>query len=422
MSLLKRADHTAAPASLALSVLIWVLVSGHPARGDVFHLKGGGKLEGEVLEELGDAYRVRAPDGIHLVHKGDILKIEKAPSPWEQYEKKRKRCSNTADGHYQLAEWCEKHGLIEERVEHLKQVLQLNPDHVAARRALGFVKKDGAWVKQQATTAPSREELEEQQRAGKEDKIVRKLISKWFVKVNGIYRGGLASGDGRSKTFRRGREQILAIRDPLALPALTGVLSAGNTAARRVLVESLSQFDGDEATMNLLVVILLDPSAEIRKLAALELARRGDPRVVERLREALGSDEEFILRNAAAALGILKARVAVESLVSVLSAETQQEVLVSLPVMLDRIYLVFVSPVRCHAGNRFLLYVPNGIGVLGPNTMIGTETGYEVHTVSVYRTEVQEALIAITGQNFGFDAQAWLKWWRTQPTQTQPSS
>jgi hypothetical protein len=35
---------------------------------------------------------------------------------------------------------------------------------------------------------------------------------------------------------------------------------------------------------------------------------------------------------------------------------------------------------------------------------------YEYQVISIHRTEVQEALIEITGQNLGFDAGAWLKW------------
>ena len=34
--------------------------------------------------------------------------------------------------------------------------------------------------------------------------------------------------------------------------------------------------------------------------------------------------------------------------------------------------------------------------------------------VDVYRTEVQEALISITGRNFGFDRNAWMEWWQEQ--------
>jgi hypothetical protein len=169
----------------------------------------------------------------------------------------------------------------------------------------------------------------------------------------------------------------------------------------------------------IVVVALLDPASEIRNQAATELLRRNDERVVERLRGALGSNEEFILRNAAAALGVLKASSAVEDLIAVLSTEEQRSVYVSRPVMLDTVWGCFARSARYQHGNRTFRYRPNRIGVLAPNTLIGTEGSYEEQTVSVYRTEVQEALIAITGQNFGFDRDAWMTWWRAQPRKAQ---
>ncbi|HVP11803.1 MAG TPA: HEAT repeat domain-containing protein [Phycisphaerae bacterium] len=385
------------------------------ARGDIFHMKGGDKIEVEILEEVGEVYRVRTSIGVVDIDKAEVVRIEKAPSPWKVYEEKNKECPNTAAGHYALAEWCDGHGLSSERVEHLKTVIKLDPEHVAARRDLGYVKKDGAWVKERTTSAPGSEDREAKRRANEEERVVRELVSGWLLQVKGIYQGSLQGGDPQSAKFRRGREQILAIRDPFAVPAITSVLSTGNVAARRVMVEALAQFDEDEATMNLLVVTLLDPAADVRKQAAVELVRRKDERVVERLREALRSNEEFILRNAATALGVFKARSAIEDLVAVLSTEELRQVYVTRPVMVDNVWLAFGGPGRYRHGGRMLSYRPRSIGVLAPaNTMIGTEGAYEVQSVSIYRTEVQEALIAITGQNFGFDRDAWLTWWRDQ--------
>jgi hypothetical protein len=43
---------------------------------------------------------------------------------------------------------------------------------------------------------------------------------------------------------------------------------------------------------------------------------------------------------------------------------------------------------------------------------MGTICFSQYSTIDVYRTEVQEALIAITGENLGFDRGAWLEWLR----------
>jgi hypothetical protein len=39
---------------------------------------------------------------------------------------------------------------------------------------------------------------------------------------------------------------------------------------------------------------------------------------------------------------------------------------------------------------------------------------YQLRSVTVFRTEVMEALKRITGQNFGFDAVAWRRWYEEQ--------
>jgi hypothetical protein len=417
--------------------LAWAAGAG-AARADVFHLKGGDKIEGEVVEDLGEAYRVRTLMGVVDIEKERIVEREEGPSPWRLYKEKRRRCSDTAEGHYRMAQWCRKHGLRAEEKEHLERAIGLDPDHEAARQALGYVRETSKsqnvktskrqnakrggqghgpgvrWVKPRSPQAPTEAEKEARRAAREEERLLRKLITEWFVKIKAIYRGRMAKQKGgmQSEKFRKARAQLLAIRDPLALPAMTGVLSTGSVAARRVLVEMLSEFDEDEATMNLVVMTLLDPSAEIRRLAAIELIGRRDDRVVTHLRGALGSEAEHVLRNAAVALGVLKAREAVGDLVSVLSIKTRRTVRVSQPVYLDSIRATFGGGYRHLYRDRLLYYRPGAIGVLGPGSMVGTATRYERRTVLVHRTEVQEALIAITGQNFGFDAAAWLQWWR----------
>jgi hypothetical protein len=406
---------------LTALVLLLLCSPAQPARADIFYLRNGDKIDGEVVKEKRDSFRVRTVSGVVSIKKANIERVEKAPSPWERYDKKRGETADTADGHYELAEWCGKQGLDPEHRAHLKIAIAIDPNHAAARQALGYVLKDGSWIKARSTSAPSREALNAERKAKEEEQLVQKLVAQWFVKIKAIHRGNLANREPQSKDYRRGRDLVLRIDDPLAIPALTGVLSTGDIAARLLLVEALARFKEDEATMNLVVVALLDPAPEVRKQAAIELIPRKDDRVSRELREALTADEDIMVRNAASALGILKAPEAVEDLIRVLSFVERRPVEVTRAVMLDRVYIVFVRPSRHRHGSRAFLYVPNSIGVLGPDSLVGTESHLEMQTVAVYRTEVQEALIAITGQNFGFDGQAWQGWWRQQEGQNQPN-
>lgn len=392
--------------------LAFAAMNSRSARADIFHLKGAGQIEGQVLEDRGEVLRIRTTIGTVDIEKAQIIKQVPGLSPWERYDKEKKKYKSTAADQFRLAQWCAKNGLRSEQFDHLREAIKLDPQHAEARKALGFVKENGKWIKRSGRPPADPDHQAKKQAKAAGDQV-RKVVAEWFVQVQAIHRGRLeGENDPTSKRFRDGREQILAIREPLAIPAITSILSTGTEIVRRLMVESLAQFDEDEATMNLVVVTLLDPSSAIRKSAAVELVERKDPRIVDTLRDAVNSGEEPVLRNAATALGLLKARDAVEDLIGKLSFATKQSVLVSGPVYLDSIWHVFGRSSRYRCGGDFLWYEPACIGCLGPGTMLGTESWHEVHLVSVYRTEVQEALIQITGQNFGFDADAWRLWWR----------
>lgn len=402
-------------AKLPFTVLI-VFMLASAGRADIFTLVEGGKVEGDVIEEKDETLRVRTTFGIVDIEKDRIAKREASLTPWAEYDRQKAATPKTAAGYHALAQWCRKHGLPNEQRENLERVIKLDPNHKAARTALGYKKKDGKWARPQKRSAPklTPAEKEAQHRAREEDKAVRKIISEYFIKVRAIYRGRLAGDEvvAASEKFRDGRRQILEIDDPLAIPALTRILTEGNAATRSLLVEALSQFTVDEATMNLVVVALLDPAPPIRAAAAEALDKRKDDRIVAELRSALAGDEEFIIRHAATALGTLKAKAAVPDLISVLSVETVQPVRVCLPVFLDDIYDTWGGWSQYRCGSRVLWHQPQYIGVIGPTYPMGEVFYTEYQVVSIHRTEVQEALIAITGKNLGFDEAAWKAWWR----------
>ncbi|OWY73181.1 hypothetical protein B7486_02200 [cyanobacterium TDX16] len=401
--------------SLTIHIVAVLLLSAtRSLMADTFRLTEGGVIEGKVVEESEDTLKVQTTLGIFEIEKSRIAERTKSESPWERYEKERKNSPDTAEGHFELAQWCRRQGLYTEQKKHLERVIELDPEHKKARAALGEVKQDGKWVKRAkpSSRAPSPEELEAMRQAKRDEKIVRKAIAEWHVKIAAIHRGRLEGEGWHSERFRDGRRQIMDITDPLAIPAITKVLSQGNPAARRLMVDALGQFKEDESTMNLIVVTVLDPSVTIRQMASTELIPRKDERVIDELRGALADEDEFVLRNAAAALGALKAREAIGDLIPLLSTLEKQRVRVTLPVFLDSVYGTFGCARRYRCGGGTVFYRPQYIGVIGPAYPMGDLSYYEDQIVSVHRTEVQEALIAITGQNFGFDEGAWRQWAR----------
>lgn len=404
------------PLRLGVLLLCAALLSqARAARADILHLKHGGRIDGEVIAEDETNYQVRVIQGIVRVAKADVEKREDAPPPWVRYEEKRKATPETAKGQYELAQWCKDNRMSSKARLHLLAAIRIDPDFAPARRELGHVRRGGRWVEPPAKAKPNAKPRDPVELAAAEqDKLVRQAITSWFVRVRAI-RSRCFDKRGRDETstpFKDGRRQILAIKDPLALPALAGVLSGGMEPTRRLLVEALAQFQNDEATMNLLVVSLFDPNRDIRRAAAVELIGRKDNRLVQQLRDALQSEEEAVMRNAAVVLGVIRADDAVEDLIPLLETKHAAYVRVPRDIYLEDLYPVYATPLPVLISGHSHLYIPRYCAVLGPGTLVGTQWTTEYQLVSVYRTEVQEALIAITGKNFGFDANAWKQWWR----------
>ena len=260
------------------------------------------------------------------------------------------------------------------------------------------------------------EEREARKAAKEQEAEVRRRVAEWSVKIKAIERGRLSvkESDLKRPLFADGRGQILAIRDPFAIQPLAEVLSRGNVPTRLLLVEALSRFNEDEATMNLLALSLLDPAAGVRDAAASALTTRKDDRIAAALCHALSSEKEGTVRAAASALGRLKARASIPLLIDSLSTEIVSPIRLTDPLFFDYVMYLYGGPVGYGSGPLRVFYQPSRIGVMGSSRLVGTIDRYELAVVSVYRTEVQEALIAITGQNFGFDRAAWAAWWQRQ--------
>jgi len=126
--------------------------------GDVIHLADGRKIEGKVVGETEDAVWVEKRGGVRFkIPKEEIVEIEKKETEWERLEKEYRKRYEAAKGDaeklFELAEWARRKGMSRRARDLLKKVLRLAPEHKGARKALGYLKKDGKWVKR--SQAPS---------------------------------------------------------------------------------------------------------------------------------------------------------------------------------------------------------------------------------------------------------------------------
>ncbi len=382
------------------------------AVADVLHLKTGGQVEGRLVGTEDGYYRIRTTVGVVRLPVAVVERVEPGPTVFDEYDRRLARAGDTADAQVELAEWCGGAGLKAEARQHYERALALDPNHVAARRALGFARVGHLWVESRRPAARPAERAEgaRERPADEPQRLAAALQGQWERRLRAIRSGLLESVSERA--FQEGRARVLEIRDPLAVLPMTRVLSGGNLACRLLLVEALAGFEEDEATLNLAVLALTDPAAAVRDRAVRELVRRQDPRVVPHYREALRSGNEAVVRRAAYALGRLGAREAIPDLVQALTARGERWVEVPAETFTHRVPELFSRPTVVHLdGLTRVIWCPQvGIGAFGgsiDNTRVRRE-------VTVYRTEVLEALRHITGQRFGFDAADWLRWYEEQ--------
>lgn len=426
-----------------LAVLAGLLTGPRAGLGDVFHLKSGAVVEGKLLEKTEDHYRVRTLVGEVDIAIKTVERIEKAASVFDEYAQRVATLEETAAAHTELAKWCGEQELRRERREHLLRALELDADYAPARRGLGHVRIGDMWVDgRRVLERPETEDGEPEDEFENEQRILRAIRGQWRRRIGAIQRALLHSSIERLRAD--GREQILAIRDPHALLPLAEVLSRGRVSDRLLLIETLSGFDEQEASVTLAIAALMDRSERVREAAVGELVQRGDPHAVAQLREALRSSHDDVIKHAAYALGELKVGAAIPDLVQMLT--TRRKKWVEVPEYRHNPdwnwWTFFGSPatpaatgmqVRAiRSGNSVEVYPGVWMMVRGEGKVAGeagkiaryspavrawhrlgvdVETSWHLRTVTVYRTEVMEALKKITGKNFGFEAEEWWRWY-----------
>jgi len=129
-------------ASFFLSVL-----AGEALRADIVHLTNGGTLEGDVTYQ-DDRVVVTTKFGSVTVPREQVLRVEHVASPEERYQEKAKALGpDDAEGHYQLALWCQQQERLEEEaVKEAEAALAADPDHAGAHELLGHVRFRGRWL------------------------------------------------------------------------------------------------------------------------------------------------------------------------------------------------------------------------------------------------------------------------------------
>ncbi len=136
--------------ALAVLALLHTTAVLSPARGDVFLLRSGGRIEGELEnadQNPRTSYVIAVPGGGQITLAAAVVERVQTPRPeLAEYETMRRQSSDTVEGQMKLAEWCRDQGLKEQRKTALERVLVLDPEQLEARRLLGYRKVKDQWM------------------------------------------------------------------------------------------------------------------------------------------------------------------------------------------------------------------------------------------------------------------------------------
>ena len=247
---------------------------------------------------------------------------------------------------------------------------QSRQTHQEWMASLGYQRHSGGW-----RTAQEIEILDRNEKTNLAQK-------QWNKKLERL-RKELATGDASAAA-----EELAEITDPHAVPALTAALASDPLRRVRLLyVESLFRIGTPAARAALVAAAVDHPDHETRIDATDRLAKLDPQAAANALAAPLAGPDNPRINRAAAALGRLGVATVVPQLVRVL--ETRHVVTVG------------DGPPE---GSTTATFTPSG----GAGLSMGSSR--KQVAVPMKNEQVLQALVTLTGENFGWDLAAWRAW------------
>lgn len=389
------------------------------ARGEIFVLKSGGRMDAELLNPQrvgGQPYQIRTADGLTLaLAENAVSRVVVKSDLQREYDAKLPSVPNTVAGHWEMAEWCKEAGLSDERRRHLQAVIGIDPDHREARAMLGYIKpKDSSRWLTQNEFLQSRgyvfhkgawrlaQEIEIEVRNRERDAAIKKYQRE--------IRKHLEQIDIGSRYADGARRALAEIRDPLAATALADIVADTHQPreARLACLDILGRLPPGLVTAMFVNVAMDEKDDGIRDRCLDELIRGGAafaaPGFVRELNNKRNYKIEFNWRinRAAYCLERLGYKDATLELIDALVTEHQEVVQQQGPAPPGG------TPLSFSSGG------PNG-GMGGLN--VGGRPKVQKRTLD--NAGVQAALTRLyPGTNFQYDQDAWRRWYIEKFTTT----
>jgi len=403
------------------------------AHSDLIRLKSGGEVRGQIQRKAGTS--LKAPVTIVtltgsrlIVDRADIEFVTRRSLKIEEFETRFRAAPDTVEAQWALAEWCRQNLLRTQRQTVLKRVIELQPDHEAAHRALEHQWHDGKWFTRDAwmesqgyvkyrskyVTVQELELLKKTRQELVEEREWSKKIRLWHTWLNGR----------NQKRSAVALAELQQVDSPQAVSGLRrNFWEDKNPHVRSLYVQILSQIPGTSPVSALVEQSLHDPEYEIRYAALNGIADEHAAQARELFVRALRHDSNAVVCRAGIGLQRVGDQSVVLALIDAVVTRHRYRVRVpesnSISVNKDGTAATGTQalPVELQAAIRSGQF-PNGVVVQGtPEPVVRTRI---VQVVQDHRNEeVHTALRKLTGKNFGFDKRTWRLWWTAYKNGTE---
>jgi hypothetical protein len=385
---------------LAACFLASLLALAPPtAHGETFLLRSGGRVDADLLNPgrgPTEPYQLKTAKGLRLsLTPAQVTRVVVRTDVQKQYDAQLASLTNTAQAHWELAEWCKDAGLVSERKLHLQKVVELDTEHAQARAALGFGRVGDRWLTMDDVMTglgyvraggvwktPQQLELEVAARENElATKKLRREILMWIDQLGGSRaESALAS--------------LRAIRDPRAAPTLVELLEDTDRPrdVRLLALDILGRLPPGLAAQAVIRLAMDEKDEEIRDRCLDEVVRMRDSGVASVFIGLLTSKDNKRVNRAATCLARLQDPDATLPLIAAL--------------MTTHEYMI----------------LPQGGGGLSFNSAGGFSVGGKPQKKKQdhQNSAVLTALTTLhPGVNFQYDEAAWRKWYVENFTTTK---
>ena len=385
----------------------WALASGGALRADIFQLHNDGQVRGQLInkdESPRQSYEVRTPGGAQLtLDPTQVKKVVPQRDVEMDYDRIRLKAPDTVDGQWKMAEWCRTKQLPKQRKSHLERIVEIDPDHAEARRALGYSHIHGRWTtqKEQMESSgyifyngkwilPQEKDLYEFHR---KEELAQK---DWFRKIK-MWREWLEK-DNKAAQARANFAAIGNVEgDGFAVKALAaGMLAETDREVKNIYIEALTKVATPAAFDALTKASMNDTDEEVRMECLDRVVRKNYRPAVGIYVQALKSKDNVMVNRAGVALKQLKDPATVGPLIDAL-------------VTVHKFQIVKGTP-----GQTTSSFGTGANSNAMPGFSFGTPP-VEIVKQHIQNQTVLEALLAQTAPiNFEFDTVAWKYWFASQ--------